>query len=285
MNICSLCPNACNVDRTENLGYCKTSDKLKIAKYSLHPYEEPPISGKNGSGTIFFTGCSLRCVFCQNYDVSRNNLGKEITVKELGEIFKKLEDMGAHNINLVNPTHYSLKIIQALDLYRPKIPIVWNTHGYEKVETLKTIDDYVDIYLTDFKYCSSKVSVRYTLKSDYFEVAKAALDFMLNKKTVIEDGLMKRGVIIRHLILPLNTSDSVAILEYLKSVMRNGAYLSLMSQYTPFGEIDNFPELKRPITKREYNKVFEKLCELDFQNVFLQDDSSSSQKYIPDWDF
>ncbi|MGN0818849.1 MAG: radical SAM protein [Christensenellaceae bacterium] len=285
MNICSLCPNACNVDRTENLGYCKTSDKLKIAKYSLHPYEEPPISGKNGSGTIFFTGCSLRCVFCQNYDVSRNNLGKEITVKELGEIFKKLEDMGAHNINLVNPTHYSLKIIQALDLYRPKIPIVWNTHGYEKVETLKTIDDYVDIYLTDFKYCSSKVSVRYTLKSDYFEVAKAALDFMLNKKPVIEDGLMKRGVIIRHLILPLNTSDSVAILEYLKSVMRNGAYLSLMSQYTPFGEIDNFPELKRPITKREYNKVFEKLCELDFQNVFLQDDSSSSQKYIPDWDF
>lgn len=285
MNICSLCPNDCKTDRSVNLGFCNSADNLKIAKYSLHPFEEPPISAKNGSGTIFFTGCSLKCVFCQNYDVSRNHLGKEITVKELSEIFKKLEDMGAHNINLVNPTHYSEKIIQALDLYRPKIPIIWNTHGYEKVETLKLIDAYADIYLTDFKYCSQKVSLRYSNKSDYFEVAKTALQFMLNKKTVIENGIMKSGVIVRHLILPLNTSDSIAVLEYLKGVLKNGAYLSLMSQYTPFGDIKSFPELNRPITKREYNKVLDKLYQLGFENVFLQDESSSSQKYIPNWDF
>lgn len=285
MNVCNQCPNNCGINREQGIGRCLVSNELKIAKFSLHPFEEPPISGEQGSGTIFFCGCSLKCVFCQNFEVSRNVVGKTISVSELADVFRKLEEMGANNVNLVNPTHYSQQIIEALNLYRPSVPIVWNTHGYESIETLEKIDEYVDVYLTDLKYYSEKVSERYTKISNYFKVAIKALDFMMNKKTVIENGLMKKGVIVRHLILPLNTSDSIDLLTILRQHVKNGAYLSLMSQYTPFGEIENFPELKRKITAREYKKVYDKVVELNFENVFAQDSKSSDVSYIPNWDF
>ena len=283
---CELCPNHCAVDRSTNYGFCKSHSKLKIAKFSLHPFEEPVISGTNGSGTIFFCGCSLKCVFCQNFEVSRGLVGKEISIDELVDIFKKLEDMGAHNINLVNPTHYSAQIVEALKIYRPNIPIVWNTHGYERVEVLNEVDPYIDIYLTDLKYFSPKVSMRYSNKENYFSVAKNAVEFMINsKKTVLSDGLMKSGVIIRHLILPLNTDDSIALLRWLRPIISNGAILSLMSQYTPFGDIEKFPELKRKITKREYKKVLNEVLDLEYEQVFTQDSLSSSEVYIPVWDY
>ena len=287
-NQCNLCPNACNVDRQIRKGNCNSFSNVKIAKYYLHMFEEPCISGKNGSGTVFFCGCPLRCVFCQNYEVSRNTTGKEISIEELAEIFKTLEMQGAHNINLVNPTHYVDKIIDALKIYKPNIPIVYNTHGYEKIETLEKINDYIDIYLPDLKFFSPKISQRYTGKNNYFEYASAAIKYMMQAKpTVFDgDGMMKSGVIIRHLVLTLNTDDSIKIIDFLNENICNGAYFSLMAQYTPFGEIDDYPELKRKISKREYDKVLSHLfsCE-NLNNCFLQELSSAKEIFIPKWDF
>ena len=283
---CSLCPNACGVDKSNTAGLCATTDKLKIAKFYLHPYEEPIISGNNGSGTIFLCGCSLKCVFCQNYPVSRNKTGKFISVNELANIFRQLEDLGAHNINLVNPTHYSNKIIEALDIYRPNIPIVYNTHGYEKVEVLKKINDYVDVYLPDMKFYSPNVSYRYTGKKDYFEVAKKALEFMADNKPIAfdKDGLLKSGTLVRHLVLPQNTSDSRRILDWFATI-KEKAYINLMSQYTPFGEIEKYPELQRKLTTREYDTILDYAISLDIKNMFYQKLDSSGTKYIPKWDF
>lgn len=282
---CYICPNACGAQRCLTAGVCGVKDKLKIAKYYLHPFEEPPISGKNGSGTIFFTGCSLKCVFCQNFDVSRNKTGKEITIEELADIFKQLENQGAHNINFVNPTHFTDQILSALKIYKPKIPLVWNTHGYETIETLEKIDDYVDIYLPDIKYFSPEVSMRYTGKRNYFEVASKAIEFMSDKPYVLDsNGLLKSGTIVRHLILPQNVNDTVNILDWYKTIKDKTA-LSLMSQYTPFGEIENFPELKRKLTAREYDKAFNYAISLGIENMFVQDDESASTEYIPHWDF
>lgn len=249
-------------------------------------FEEPMISGKNGSGTIFFCGCSLKCVFCQNYELSRSLRGKTITTKELANIFKQLEDLGAHNINLVNPTHYSNKIIEALKIYKPNIPIVYNTHGYENLEILKEINDYIDIYLPDMKFFSPILSKRYTGKEDYFQVASKAIDFMANSKPYVlgDDGLLKSGVIVRHLVLPQGVSDSKKILDWFVSI-KDKAYINVMSQYTPFGKIDNFPELKRKITTREYENVLDYAMSLGIENMFYQDKQSASTDYIPQWDF
>ena len=283
---CNLCPNDCGVDRTKRLGVCGTSDKVRIAKYYLHPFEEPVISGTNGSGTVFFCGCSLKCVFCQNYELSRNERGKDITVKELADIFKELEGCGAHNINLVNPTHYSDKIMQALDEYRPNIPIVYNTHGYEKIDVIEKLNDYVDVYLPDMKYYSPEISKRYTGKADYFEKASKAIEFMINSKPYVigTDGMLKSGVIVRHLVLPLGVSDSKKIIDWFYCI-KDKAHINLMSQYTPFGKIDNFKELQRPITKREYNSVIDYAISLGIENVYYQKQISSDTKYIPKWDY
>lgn len=280
---CLLCPNACGADREKETGACR-SGRLKIAKYDLHPFEEPVISGTNGSGCVFFTGCSLMCVFCQNYDVSRNSRGKEITPQELAEIFRALEARGAHNINLVNPTHFADQIADAVSIYRPRVPIVWNSHGYERVETLKRVNDFVDIYLPDLKYRSPRVSERYTGKRDYFDRASEAILYMLNKTALVESGLLKRGVIVRHLILPLNSDDSVNILEWFAAI-KDRCILSLMAQYTPFGAIADFPELQRTITAREYRKVLDAAERLGIENAFIQERNSASAAYIPAWDF
>lgn len=260
-------------------------DTIRIAKFYLHKFEEPEISGINGSGTVFFCGCSLRCVFCQNYEVSRNLRGKEITALELADIFKKLEDAGAHNVNLVNPTHYSLKIAEALSIYKPKIPIVYNTHGYERLDVLKDIDELIDVYLPDIKFFSPAVSERYTGKKDYFEVAHKAIEFMANKPFIKDDnGMLKSGTIVRHLVLPQNTSDSKKILDWFVSI-KDKAYINVMSQYTPFGKIQNFKELQRTLTKREYSSVIDYALSLGIENMFYQEMESSDTCYIPEWDY
>lgn len=284
---CKLCPIECGLDREKGVGYCGQSNKMKIAKYYLHTFEEPPISGLTGSGTVFFCGCALKCVFCQNYELSRSKTGKEITPKELADIFKELEDMGAHNINLVTPAHFVREIVEAFKIYRPKVPVVYNTHSYEKVETLSIIDPYVDIYLPDLKFFSPELAKRYTGKDNYFEVATKAIAFMMNsKKTMFgSDGLLKQGVVVRHMIMPLGVKDSKQLLTWFAENKQNGAYISLMGQYTPFGKIDDFPELKRPITKREYQRVYEHLLALNVTDYFAQELGSSSESFIPKWDF
>ena len=284
--ICKLCPNECGVNRNTARGICGEANTMRIAKYYLHPFEEPFISGQGGSGTVFFSGCPLKCVFCQNYELSRSLRGKEITTQELAKIFKELEDLGADNINLVNPTHFVPLIKEAFDIYKPKIPVVYNTHGYEKIETLKMANTFTDIYLPDLKFFSNALSTRYTKIKNYFEVASEAIKFMMHSKpTTVENGLMKSGVCVRHLILPLAVKDSIAIINWFKNNATNNAYFSLMSQYTPFGECDKFEELKRPITKREYDRVTEALFEAKIENCLIQERTSATTIYIPKWDF
>ncbi len=282
---CNLCPNKCNIDRNNAYGLCKVGDDILIASYSLHFYEEPIISGSNGSGTIFFSGCSLRCVFCQNFELSRAKRGKIISPKELANIFIELENLGAHNINLVNPTHYSHKITEAFNIYRPKIPIVYNSHGYEDIDVLKNLDKYIDVYLPDIKYFSPLVSKKYSGKSDYFEKASKAIEFMANKPIIFgDDGLIKSGTVVRHLCLPNNLFDTKKILDWF-STIKDKAFLHLMSQYTPFGEIDFFPELKRTLTKREYNSAVDYCISKGIENAFIQDLESSGKAYIPKWKY
>ncbi|MBO7214364.1 MAG: radical SAM protein [Clostridia bacterium] len=283
---CNLCPNFCGVDRTKKVGACKVGSEIEIAKYSLHYFEEPLISGTKGSGTVFFCGCSLGCAFCQNYSLSRAQRGKKITANELADIFKVLEDNGAHNINLVTPTHYVTEIAKAFDIYRPNLPVVYNTHSYETVETLKIIDPYVDIYLPDLKFVAPNISKRYTGKVSYFEYAEKAIKFMLDsKKTVVENGLLKSGVIVRHLIIPLCANDSLKVLDWFKLNQKNGAFLSIMAQFTPLIKQDKLLELNRKITANEYNKVVDYASKLNLENVFLQELSSASEDYIPSWDY
>ena len=283
---CNLCPNFCNVDRRSKKGACGSGDNLSISKYGLHYYEEPVISGTNGSGTVFFTGCSLKCAFCQNYELSRVLRGKTISHLELVDIFKSLEEKGAHNINLVTPSHYVKQIAKAFEIYKPSIPIVYNTHSYETLESLEIIAPYVDIYLPDLKFYSPDISKRYTNKENYFETATTAISYMLNaKKTVIENGLIKSGVIVRHLILPLCVSDSKKIINWFYENQKNGAYLSIMSQYTPLIKNENLPELNRKITSKEYNAVVDYALSKGLENVFIQDISSASEDYVPKWDY
>ena len=281
---CNLCPVQCAVDRELSSGRCGVKG-IKIAKYYLHPFEEPVISHKNGSGCIFFCGCSLKCAFCQNYELSRNQRGKDVTPKELSEIFKQLEDMGADNINLVTPTHYADKIIEALTLYRPSVPVVYNTHGYERLETLKMLDPYIDIYLPDLKFIDPFLAERYTGRADYPDFALPAISFMAQKPLRLDgEGKMLSGCVIRHLILPQAVYDSVRAVEFVAG-LEGESYFSLMSQFVPYGEAEKFPELRRAITEREYKKVLSAVSAHGLQRVFLQDRESAQTKFIPKWDY
>lgn len=282
---CRLCPTECGANRLISKGACGISE-LKIAKYYLHPFEEPCISFKKGSGTIFFTGCNLRCKFCQNYEVSRAQRGKSVTPQELADIFKELEDMGAENVSLVTPSHLIPYLVRAFRIYKPKIPVVYNTSSYEKIQTLRYIDDYVDIYLPDVKFYSSTLSERYLGKADYFDVASEAVEFMSRKPlSMTADGKMISGTIVRHLVMPLCANDSKAILKWFSRTLPKTTYLSLMSQYTPFGDIAEYPELSRKITAREYRSVLDEAFALGIENLFVQERNSSGENYIPTWDF
>lgn len=285
MKGCTLCPVECGADREHTAGRCGVKG-LTVAKYYLHPFEEPPVSHKNGSGTVFFGGCSLRCAFCQNYEVSRADRGKEITPKELAEIFRKLEEAGAENINLVTPDHVSHLIAEAFGYYRPDIPVVYNSSGYCKVEALEQIAPFVDIWLPDAKFFSPELSLRYTGRADYFDYAKAAISFMAQKTAVFrEDGKMLSGTIVRHLVLPMNAGDSINVLTALRPLLPPGTPLSLMRQYLPMGEADKFPELTRRITAREYRRVLDCALALGFTNVFTQEKSSADAAFVPQWEY
>ena len=259
-------------------------DTIKIARAELHFWEEPCISGTKGSGTIFFSGCPLKCVYCQNNEISSGGFGKEIPVSRLAEIFRELEEKGAHNINLVTPTHYSHQILEAFSIYKPQIPVVYNCSGYESVETLKKFKDIVDIYLTDIKYFDSDVSKKYSKAEDYFEVASSAVKEMIFQQPeniFDENGIMQKGVIIRHLVLPLNVTQTKKILEWIKNNLPENVIISLMSQYVPTANSAQFKEINRRLTTREYEKVLDYFEELGFENGFMQELSSSKKEFIP----
>ncbi len=282
---CHLCPVNCGTDRDLRAGRCGVMG-LTVAKYYLHPFEEPCLSPNGKSGTVFFGGCNLRCVFCQNYEVSRAERGKRVSPKELAEIFKILEEMGAENLDLVTPDHVSPLIAEVLSLYKPKIPVVYNSSGYCLPSALEEIDPYVDVYLPDFKFFSPELSARYTGRRDYGNVAQTALSFMAKKPLVWgEDGKLLSGILTRHLVLPMCTSDSLQILDILKEILPSDAPVSLMRQYTPMGDIAGFPELSRRITAREYRRVVDHALALGFSQLYTQEKDSAEKRFIPDWEF
>lgn len=288
MEKCYACPRKCGVDRSTHKGACGVNDKVKIAKYMVHMWEEPCISSENGSGCIFFSGCSLGCVYCQNKEISKNCKGKEISILHLSEIILELQDKQVNNINLVTPTHFSSQIREAIDLIRDKIkvPIIYNTSGYENPEEILKMADYVDVFLTDIKYFSKESSLKYSSAKDYYEVTKASLSNMLKLKPKIsfdKNGIIKSGVIVRHLVLPTLRHDSIKILEDLKNSFDISSFkLSLMSQYTPDFCPEEYKELKRRITTFEYESVLNKAIELGF-NGYFQDRKSADKCYTPEF--
>lgn len=288
MSLCNICPRGCNVDRTSQLGFCGVGDSVRVSKTMLHHWEEPCISGKSGSGAIFFSGCNLRCCYCQNYKISTQTFGKDITIEHLADIMISLQEQGANNINLVTPTHYADKIIKSLDIckHRLNIPIVYNCGGYEKIDTLKELHNYIDIYLTDFKYFSSEMSRIYSKCEDYFEITSKAILEMYNQqnKLVFKDDILQKGLIIRHLVLPTGRHDSISLLEWLsKNLDVSKFLLSLMSQYTPNENCKYYPKINRRTSTFEYNSVLNKAMELNFQG-FMQDRRSAKSEYTPEFD-
>ncbi|MBO5374615.1 MAG: radical SAM protein [Clostridia bacterium] len=285
---CTLCPRKCGADREKGLGACGVGDKIRVAKIMLHHWEEPSISGTRGSGAIFFSGCPLKCVYCQNREISHGGHGEEITVAQLAEAMLSLQAQGAHNINLVSPTQYSDKIKQAIDLIRDEleIPVVYNTGGYEDAEQIAGLRGYVDIFLTDIKYFSSEASKKYSSARDYFEMASHALDEMLKiapECVFDEHGIMRGGVIIRHLVLPTLRADSIRVLETVaERIDISKIRLSLMSQYTPDFCDEHYRELKRKITTFEYQSVVDKATRLGYEG-YIQEKSSASAKYTPEF--
>lgn len=283
--ICSICPRHCNVDRKNSLGYCKSGENFRLARAALHFWEEPCISGKNGSGTVFFSGCNLRCVYCQNYEISHGNKGIEVSESRLVEIFENLVSQGAENINLVNPTHYAYQLSQVLKKWKSPVPVVYNTSGYEEVETLKLLDGLVDIYLPDLKYIRGDKALKYSKAEDYFEKASLAIKEMRRQVSdAFENGMMKSGLIVRHLILPRNTNSSLEIIDWFKENLPN-TYLSLMAQYVPCGDLTDYPEINRKITQREYDKVVDYALNSGLDKIFVQELQSADEKFIPPFDF
>ena len=284
---CNQCPRKCDTERTEKrFGFCGVGELPKIARAALHFDEEPPISGTRGAGTIFFSGCNLRCVFCQNYDISEEHQGVVITPYELSEEYRKLEAMGAQNIEFVTPSHYVNAILESLIYYQPRLPLIWNSSGYDSLDSLKRLEGVIDIYLPDFKYSDNALAKRLSNCGDYVETATAAIDEMLSQQPeiVIENGVIKKGVIIRHLVLPSHTKNSIGVLESIKERYGTSALVSLMAQYMPAGKAADYPDINRKLTKREYNKVLNKYIELDLDG-FAQELDASDQKYVPEWNY
>lgn len=286
--ICNLCPRNCNAERDEysGKGFCKMGTVPKIALAAPHYWEEPCISGKNGSGTVFFSGCTMKCVFCQNYEISSMGQGHFVTAKELSEIYRQLEEKGVHNINLVTATHFLDEIIKSFEIYMPSIPIVYNCGGYEKAETLKRLEGIVSVYLPDFKYGFDELGVKYSNAPNYVETTVNAIKEMVRqcgKPCYSQDNMIEKGVIVRHLILPNHTKSSIKVLEIIKETFNDDVLVSLMSQYIPTANADRFEKLNRKITHREYDKVLNVLYNLDLDG-FAQKLSSADKKFVPKWD-
>lgn len=285
---CMLCPRKCGVDRSIKLGFCGQSDKIKAARASLHMWEEPCISGEEGSGTVFFSGCSLKCVYCQNKSISIGTVGKEITTHRLAEIFIELQDKNANNINLVTGDHFIPQIIEAIKKAKAngfKIPIVFNTSSFINVDSIKVLDGYVDIFLADFKYWSLETAEKYSNAKNYSEVAKASIEQMVKQVGMpVYDscGIMTKGVIVRHMILPGYISESKKIIEYIFKKYGNSVVLSIMNQYTPIN-MENFPEINRKVTEDEYNEVIDYALSMGVEEAFVQEEGTQSESFIPDF--
>lgn len=287
---CRLCPRECGADRTKGTGYCGAPAEVTAGRASLHMWEEPCISGESGSGTVFFSGCPLRCVYCQNYTISDCSNGIKITDERLSEIFLELQTRGANNINLVTPTHYTLSVINAVKLAREgglTVPVVYNCSGYEKPETLELLDGTVDIYLTDFKYIRKETAQRYSGAPDYPEAASEALEIMFRQtgRPVFDsEGMMKKGIIARHLILPDHAEEAKEIIEYLYEKYSDDIFLSIMNQYTPVRHFEDFPELNRKVSGEEYSSVIGFAERIGVVNAFVQDGEAASESFIPCFD-
>ncbi len=286
---CMLCPRRCGARRSPAVGSgrCKMGTDPVVARAALHFWEEPVISGTRGSGAVFFTGCALGCVYCQNYCISaEQKAGRRVSPKELSEIFRRLEEQGAHNINLVTPTHFVPAILEALEIRKPSVPVVYNCGGYETTETLRMLEGHVDIYLPDFKYMEPELAGQLSGAPDYPEIAKAAVLEMARQTGPAgydEEGMLVRGTVVRHLILPGHTRNSIAVLDWLAENLPDGVPVSVMAQYVPCGRAEDFPPLGRRITKREYEKIQSHLFELGLDG-YIQERESASKAYIPPFD-
>lgn len=289
--LCTLCPRECNANRIEGKsGFCGVvGEEIYLARAALHMWEEPCISGENGSGTVFFSGCPLRCVYCQNYNIAHAKSGKSVTKERLVDIFLELQGKGANNINLVTPTHYTPEIVWAVKIARNKgliLPIVYNCSGYEKVETLKMLEGIVDIYLTDFKYMDCGIAKKYSHAENYPEIAKAALQEMVrqtDEAVFTEAGMMQRGVIVRHLLLPGYLDNAKAVVKYIYETYGDKVFISLMNQYTPLSQVENYPEINRRVTEEEYDELVDFAIEIGVENGFIQEGETAEESFIPEF--
>ncbi len=288
LKACQLCPRQCSVNRLNGeKGFCQAGDKVKIARADLHHWEEPCLSGTRGSGTVFFSHCTLKCVYCQNHEISTSGVGKEITSEALGEIFLRLQCEGAHNINLVTPTHYAPQIIEGMDYARKKgfhLPVVYNSSGYESIDTLKLLEGYIDIYLPDFKYFKSTYGEKYSKAPHYREYAQSTVTEMVRqvgKATFDEEGIMQKGVIVRHLMLPHLLFDSKKIVAYLASTFKEQIYISLLNQYTPLEQVKHIKELNQKLDVRHYEWLTEYAITLGIENGFIQEGDTADESFIP----
>ena len=288
---CELCPRRCGANRLAGKnGFCGGGKEVKVARAALHFWEEPCISGEEGSGTVFFSGCTMRCVFCQNREISRGEAGKLVSIERLAEIFLELQKKGANNINLVTPMHYAPQITAALDIARKNglhLPIVWNTGGWELPESVEAVKNYSDIWLTDFKYFDNSLADKFSNAKNYFENASASLKKMLEQTgepVFDDDGMMKKGIIVRHLVLPGHTDDSKKVLRWLWENFGDKIWISIMNQYTPLCSEEKFPELSRKVTDEEYDEVVDFAVSLGIENAFVQDGEAVSESFIPPFD-
>lgn len=289
---CEICPHKCGINRNNNqIGRCKSKDTVKIALYSTHDFEEPCISGEKGSGTVFFSNCNMNCVFCQNYEISQLGKGKEITIEELADIFLKQQEKNVENINLVTPTSYAYQIIEAIKIAKNKglrLPIVYNTNGYENIETIRALEGFVDIYLPDLKYADNKLAMEYSKVNNYFEIATEAIKEMIKQVGVPkfdENGLMKKGVLIRHLVLPNCIENSKKALGWIKENLPNDIYVSVMAQYFPTYKAKEDEKINRKLTSQEWNEIEDFVQEIGIENGFIQELGEHEEEYVPKWDF
>ena len=287
--ICNLCPRKCNAKRDENTasGFCKCNNVMKVAKIAPHYWEEPCISGENGCGAVFFSGCTLKCVYCQNFEISHENNGYYITPFELSEKLKELENSGVHTIEFVSAAQYVDKIIETLNIYKPNVPLIYNSSGFENIETLKKLEGYIDVYLPDFKYSDDILAKKLSGCDNYTKTATEAIQEMLRQQENLsfdENGIIQKGVIIRHLVLPNHTKNSIGVLNIIKDSFDDKVLLSLMGQYIPYGKASDFDDINRKITKREYNKVLDHLVSLELDG-FAQELEAADKSYIPKWEY
>lgn len=288
---CTLCPRNCHVNRTAGqTGFCGMPDRIQVARASLHMWEEPCISGTHGSGTVFFTGCNLKCVFCQNHTIALGQKGKSVSMERLAELFLMLQHKGAHNINLVTPSHYIPGIAQSLRLAKQQgltIPIVYNTSGYDSVESLTLLNGLIDIYLPDFKYVSDYLSKRYSHAADYFQIASQSLAEMYRQvgDPVFKNDMIQRGIIVRHLVLPGCIEDSKSVIRYLYETYGDHIFISIMNQYTPLPHVAAYPEINRKLTEAEYDEVVDFAIDLGVEQGFIQEGNTAEESFIPEFDF